>query len=293
MTTDDVRARATCCGRSTTAHRRQGRSGLHRGRPPLAHDTAATIAQAKALYAAVGPPQRLIKIPATPRGSAGDQRRARRGNQRQRHADLRLERYRAVMHAFLEGLERPVMPGTRPRPIHSVASFFVSRVDTEIDKQLDRDRHPRGPGCCAARPAWPTPDWPTRPSRRSSRPRGGRAWPTTAPGRSARCGRPRESRTRPTRHDVCHRAGRSLAPSTPCRRRRSARSPTTGSSPATRSPTYAQRPVRARPTRPNKASRIRGRRHPGARGRRKFERRGVDLLADVQAPSTAGLESAS
>ena len=83
-----------------------------------------------------------------------------------------LERYRGVMNAFLTGLEQAHANGHDLSTIHSVASFFVSRVDTEIDKRLDaigtEEARPS-----RARPVSPTRGSPTRPSRRSSRRRAG------------------------------------------------------------------------------------------------------------------------
>ena len=61
-----------------------------------------------------------------------------RRDQRQRHADLRAERYGRVIDAYLEGLEKAAAAGHDLSKIRSVASFFVSRVDTEVDQRLDK-----------------------------------------------------------------------------------------------------------------------------------------------------------
>ena len=109
--------------------------------PDLAHDTEATIAAARTLWAAVGPAQPADQDPRHHRGLPGDHRGPRRGHQRQRHADLRARAVRA-RHG---GLPARARAGARANGhdlsrIHSVASFFVSRVDTEIDKRLDAHR---------------------------------------------------------------------------------------------------------------------------------------------------------
>ena len=105
--------------------------------PRLAHDTEATIAEARALWWLVDRPNVMIKIPATAGGPGRHHRRHRRGHQRQRHADLRPRALRAVMDAYLTGLEQAQANGIDLSTIRSVASFFVSRVDTEVDKRLD------------------------------------------------------------------------------------------------------------------------------------------------------------
>ena len=72
------------------------------------------------------------------------------------------------MDAYLAGLEKAKAAGLDLSQIHSVASFFVSRVDTEIDKRLDEASAPTRPRPSRARPRSPTPGWPTRRTRRSS-----------------------------------------------------------------------------------------------------------------------------
>ena len=104
--------------------------------PRLARDTAATIAQARALHAAVGRDNVLIKIPATVEGLPAISAVLAEGVSVNVTLIFALDRYRAVMHAFLEGLERAREAGYDLATIHSVASFFISRVDTEVDAQL-------------------------------------------------------------------------------------------------------------------------------------------------------------
>lgn len=104
--------------------------------PRLARDTEATIAQAKELHAAVDRPNVLIKIPATVEGLPAISAVLAEGISVNVTLIFSLERYRAVMNAFLSGLERAREAGRDLSTIHSVASFFVSRVDTEVDKRL-------------------------------------------------------------------------------------------------------------------------------------------------------------
>ena len=105
--------------------------------PRLAHDEAATIASAKALYAAVDRENVMIKIPATLEGLPAITAVTAAGISVNVTLIFSIERYRAVMNAYLNGLEQAHVVGHDLRTIHSVASFFVSRVDTEIDKRLD------------------------------------------------------------------------------------------------------------------------------------------------------------
>lgn len=104
--------------------------------PRLAHDEAATVEQARALAAAVDRPNVMIKIPATREGLPAITAVIGAGISVNVTLIFSLERYRAVMNAYLEGLERAQSAGTDLAQIRSVASFFVSRVDTEIDKRL-------------------------------------------------------------------------------------------------------------------------------------------------------------
>lgn len=105
--------------------------------PRLAHNTRATIAEAKQLAWLVDRPNTLIKIPATEAGLPAITETIARGISVNVTLIFSLERYRKVMDAFLTGLEKAKAAGLDLSTIHSVASFFVSRVDTEIDKRLD------------------------------------------------------------------------------------------------------------------------------------------------------------
>ncbi|KOG23128.1 MULTISPECIES: transaldolase [Streptomyces] len=105
--------------------------------PRLAHETAATIAEAKQLAWLVDRPNTLIKIPATKAGLPAITEVIGLGISVNVTLIFSLERYRAVMDAYLAGLEKARERGLDLSKIHSVASFFVSRVDSEIDKRLD------------------------------------------------------------------------------------------------------------------------------------------------------------
>ncbi|MGW6566107.1 transaldolase [Streptomyces sp. NPDC054975] len=104
--------------------------------PRLAHNTAATIAEAKQLAWLVDRPNTLIKIPATKAGLPAITEVIGLGISVNVTLIFSLERYRAVMDAYLAGLEKARERGLDLSKIHSVASFFVSRVDSEIDKRL-------------------------------------------------------------------------------------------------------------------------------------------------------------
>jgi len=105
--------------------------------PGLAHDAAGTIAEAKQLWAKVDRPNAMIKIPATVEGLEAITETIGAGISVNVTLIFSLERYRAVIDAFLTGLEKAKEAGHDLATIHSVASFFVSRVDSEIDKRLD------------------------------------------------------------------------------------------------------------------------------------------------------------
>jgi transaldolase len=104
--------------------------------PDLAHDTDATIAQAEQLWAAVGRPNVHIKIPATKAGIPAITAVLAQGISVNVTLIFSLDRYAEVIEAFLAGIEQAQAAGHDISTIHSVASFFVSRVDTEVDKRL-------------------------------------------------------------------------------------------------------------------------------------------------------------
>src|SRR5215211_2520679 len=105
--------------------------------PRLAHDTGKTIETARALYEAVDRPNVMIKIPATVEGLPAITQATGEGISVNVTLIFSLDRYRGVMQAYLTGLEQAREAGRDLSTIHSVASFFVSRVDTEYDKRID------------------------------------------------------------------------------------------------------------------------------------------------------------
>jgi transaldolase len=104
--------------------------------PGLAHDAHGTIEQAKKLAAKVNKPNVLIKIPATIEGLEAITETIAAGISVNVTLIFSLERYRQVIDAYLTGLEKAKDAGIDLSGIQSVASFFVSRVDTEVDKRL-------------------------------------------------------------------------------------------------------------------------------------------------------------
>ncbi|WP_072801880.1 transaldolase [Rhodococcoides yunnanense] len=106
--------------------------------PRLAHDTEKTIAQAVELWKIVDRPNVLIKIPATEAGIPAIAKVIGEGISVNVTLIFSVERYELVIGAYLEGLEAARAAGHDLSKIHSVASFFVSRVDTEIDARLDK-----------------------------------------------------------------------------------------------------------------------------------------------------------
>jgi transaldolase len=105
--------------------------------PNLAHDTQATIDEAARLHGLVERPNLLIKIPATPEGLRAIEETIAAGIPVNVTLIFSLERHREVAEAYVRGLQRLVDGGGDPSGIASVASFFVSRGDTEGDRRLD------------------------------------------------------------------------------------------------------------------------------------------------------------
>ncbi|MFI8347105.1 transaldolase [Streptomyces sp. NPDC085596] len=136
MTTADVRDAADVLREVYDAtNGRDGRVSIEVD-PRLAHDTVATVAEAKQLFWLVDRPNVMIKIPATEAGLPAITEVIGLGISVNVTLIFSLERYRAVMDAYLAGLEKAKERGLDLSQIHSVASFFVSRVDSEIDKRL-------------------------------------------------------------------------------------------------------------------------------------------------------------
>jgi len=106
--------------------------------PRIAHDSTRTTAEAKGLNWLVDRPNVLVKIPATKAGLSSIAAATAAGVSVNITLIFGLDRYDGVMDAYLTGLEQAKAAGIDVSTIHSVASFFVSRVDTEIDKRLDK-----------------------------------------------------------------------------------------------------------------------------------------------------------
>ena len=106
--------------------------------PGLAHDTDATLASAKELWQEVDRPNLFIKIPATTEGAPAISDTLAEGISVNVTLIFGLDRYQGVMEAYVAGLEKAQEAGHDLSEIHSVASFFVSRVDTEIDNRLNK-----------------------------------------------------------------------------------------------------------------------------------------------------------
>ncbi|MBS2537305.1 transaldolase [Catenulispora sp. NF23] len=138
ITTADVRAAADVLRPAYDASDRQdGRVSIEVD-PRLAHSTAPTVAEAKQLWWLVDRENLFIKIPATREGLPAITEVLAAGISVNVTLIFSLERYRAVMDAFLAGIEQAKANGHDLGKIASVASFFVSRVDTEIDKRLEK-----------------------------------------------------------------------------------------------------------------------------------------------------------
>jgi transaldolase len=105
--------------------------------PRLAHDCDATLAEARALWWLVDRPNVMIKIPATEEGLAAIASATAEGISVNVTLIFSLERYKKVMDSYMTGLERARDNDVDVSTIRSVASFFVSRIDTEVDKRLD------------------------------------------------------------------------------------------------------------------------------------------------------------
>ncbi|GHD23676.1 transaldolase 1 [Streptomyces galbus] len=136
MTTADVRAAADVLRPVYDATAgRDGRVSIEVD-PRLAHDTRATVAEAKQLAWLVDRPNVMVKIPATKAGLPAITEVIGLGISVNVTLIFSLERYGEVMDAYLAGLEKAAARGLDLSAIHSVASFFVSRVDSEIDKRL-------------------------------------------------------------------------------------------------------------------------------------------------------------
>jgi transaldolase len=105
--------------------------------PELAYDRDATLEEAKRLHEWIDEPNLYVKIPATAPGVGAIEDSIAAGRNINVTLIFSLERYKEVVDAYQRGVDRLVESGGDPSSVHSVASFFVSRVDTEADKRLD------------------------------------------------------------------------------------------------------------------------------------------------------------
>jgi transaldolase len=105
--------------------------------PNLAYDRDATTAEAQRLHDWIAKPNLYVKIPATKPGLGSIEDMIAAGKNINVTLIFSLERHKEVMEAYVRGVERLVESGGDPASVHSVASFFVSRVDTETDNRLD------------------------------------------------------------------------------------------------------------------------------------------------------------
>ena len=136
LTTEDVRNGCDVLAPVAEDNAADGKVSIE-VEPDLANDTQGTIDSARALWAAVDRPNALIKIPATEEGLEAITTAISEGISVNVTLIFSVERYRKVMDAYLSGLEQAREAGRDISSIYSVASFFVSRVDSEVDKRLE------------------------------------------------------------------------------------------------------------------------------------------------------------
>jgi transaldolase len=106
--------------------------------PELANDTERTIEAARSLHERIDLPNLMVKIPATEAGVPAVRQMIAEGRNINVTLIFSIDRYDAVIEAYLSGLEQFAASGGDPAQVHSVASFFVSRVDTEVDRRLEQ-----------------------------------------------------------------------------------------------------------------------------------------------------------
>jgi transaldolase len=114
--------------------------------PHLAHDTEGTLAEVRRLFNALDRPNVMIKVPATPEGIPAVETLIGEGINVNVTLIFAVDQYKDVALAYLSGLEKLIEAGGDPGEIASVASFFVSRIDTAVDRELEEigDRELRG-----------------------------------------------------------------------------------------------------------------------------------------------------
>jgi transaldolase len=109
--------------------------------PRLAYDTEGTIKDARGFHERINMPNLMVKIPATEAGVPAIRQMISEGRNINVTLIFSLERYEAVIEAYISGLEALAQAGGDVSRVHSVASFFVSRVDTEVDRRLEATGH--------------------------------------------------------------------------------------------------------------------------------------------------------
>jgi transaldolase len=114
--------------------------------PDLAYDTLATFNEAISLHETVDRPNLMVKIPATKPGLAAIEDVIAKGHSINVTLIFSLRRYAEVAESYVRGIERLIAAGGDPRNVASVASFFVSRIDTEADRRLEKLRAAAGTG---------------------------------------------------------------------------------------------------------------------------------------------------
>ncbi|MFO7682446.1 MAG: transaldolase [Chloroflexota bacterium] len=110
--------------------------------PNLARETEGTIREARSLFAAVGRPNLMIKVPATPQGIPAIKQLISEGINVNVTLMFSMAHYNAVAQAYIDGIAKLVANGGDPSKVASVASFFVSRVDAVVDEQLSAKSDP-------------------------------------------------------------------------------------------------------------------------------------------------------
>jgi len=135
--TDDVRSASDCF--RPVYDRTGGADGYVsiEVSPGAAHDARSTIAEAHRLWDEVGRPNVMVKVPGTTEGALAVRQLTADGLNINITLLFSLDAYRAVIEAYMQGLEDRVAAGQEIAHIASVASFFVSRVDTEVDRRID------------------------------------------------------------------------------------------------------------------------------------------------------------
>ena len=144
LTTDDVRNACDLFSQTfKNSNGRDGRVSIEVD-PRFARDTKSTIAQGKELWRIIDRPNLLIKVPATIEGLPAITELISEEISVNVTLIFSVNRYRQVLGAFASGLEKRLASGKAIADIHSVASFFISRIDSEVDKQLPGDSELRG-----------------------------------------------------------------------------------------------------------------------------------------------------